>query len=273
MALDDFSTNLRLLCSYGNSVSEVCRRMRMNRQQFHRYLTGATKPSLQTIRRICDYFSIEDHEIFLACETFQDLIRLRPPRLDGNRNPMHDYFDKLFATPEQALKYPDKYIGYYYYYSQPSRSSKRIYRSIVQIYRNGGYLFSKQLERYPDSEISLPDVLKHDGIVYTVSDRLIMTERESSAGASLWHSIFYTSDNNRITFLAGLSVGVTPESAHTVVAYRSLLEYLGEDIDLKSALRHCGSYDYEALEVGPYIKACVSNDLAEHDDTFSPKFS
>src|SRR5260221_599391 len=49
----NFATNLRLLCGRHRSVSEVCRRLAINRQQFNKYLAGPSLPSSATLVRIC----------------------------------------------------------------------------------------------------------------------------------------------------------------------------------------------------------------------------
>ena len=54
----DFSANLNLLCSYQRSIAEVCRKLKLNRQQFNRYLNGQSRPSRHNMRRICDYFGV-----------------------------------------------------------------------------------------------------------------------------------------------------------------------------------------------------------------------
>ncbi|MGC1426952.1 MAG: helix-turn-helix transcriptional regulator, partial [Albidovulum sp.] len=56
MASDPIHDNIRLLCSYGQSVSDICRRAGFNRQQFNKYINGHAQPSLATLRRICDFF-------------------------------------------------------------------------------------------------------------------------------------------------------------------------------------------------------------------------
>ncbi|MEM7224335.1 MAG: helix-turn-helix transcriptional regulator [Pseudomonadota bacterium] len=272
MALEDLAQNLRLLCSYGRSVSDICRRLDINRQQFNRYLAGKSKPSLHTVRRICDFFGIEDHEILLDHREFAELIRLRPPRVDQPRNPLHGFFEKLCQSPEQTLKEPGKYAGYYYFYFQPSRLEGTIYRNLIRFYQDGDLLLSKQLERYPDSEFNLPRVMKHEGVVYCMSDRLVLTEREEQGGSSLWHSIFYASDYNRITFLSGLSMGITPDSAHDVICYRSILEFLGSEIDVRNALKGCGGYPPASPEISDYVRHCVENDLPDNVPAMMPKY-
>ncbi len=272
MALEHLAQNLKLLCSYGRSVSDICRRLKINRQQFNRYLAGKSKPSLHTVRRICDFFGIEDHEIFLDHSDFLELIRLRPPRLDRSHNPLHGFFERLCQAPEQDLKDREKYLGYYFYYFQPDRLSGVIYRNLISLYQEGDVILSKQIERYPKSEFSLPSVMKHEGVVYAVSDRLVITEREEESGSSIWHSIFYATDYKRATFLSGISLGISPESAHEIVCARSLLEFLGRDIDVRDALAQCGAHNCDAPEISDYVQYCVSNDVPDSAAAMMPRY-
>ena len=272
MALEHLAQNLRLLCSYGRSVSDICRRLDINRQQFNRYLAGKSKPSLHTVRRICDFFGIEDHEIFMDHEEFTQLVRLRPPRVDQPRNPLHGFFERLCQSPDQPLRDRQKYLGYYYFYFQPDRLNHLIYRNFVHFYSEGDLILTKQLERYPESEFNIPRVMKHEGVVYSISDRLILTEREEQSGASLWHSVFYATDYKRVTFLSGLSLGISPESAHEIVCARSLLEFLGTEVDVKDALARCGAYEPDASEISDYVRHCVSNDVPESATAMMPRY-
>src|SRR5688572_20333441 len=81
--LEYFSENLRLLCSYTRSVSHVCRHLDINRQQFARYLNGETLPSLHNVRKICDFFGVEEAEIFLPPARFRPIVSTRPASRSG----------------------------------------------------------------------------------------------------------------------------------------------------------------------------------------------
>ena len=81
MSIKNLSDNLRLLCSYKKSISNVCRDLKINRQQFNKYLSGKTAPSSNNLRKICDYFGVEEHEIMLPNQDFNDLISARPTTL------------------------------------------------------------------------------------------------------------------------------------------------------------------------------------------------
>tara|TARA_R110002020_G_scaffold77450_11_gene195503 strand:- start:1537 stop:1731 length:195 start_codon:yes stop_codon:yes gene_type:complete len=48
-----------LLCSYAHSITEVCEKLSINRQQFHRYLNGQSRPSHRNLRNICDFFGVD----------------------------------------------------------------------------------------------------------------------------------------------------------------------------------------------------------------------
>lgn len=48
---ENFSKNLRLLCSYYKSIAELCRQLSINRSQFNKYLNASSTPSTYILRR------------------------------------------------------------------------------------------------------------------------------------------------------------------------------------------------------------------------------
>ncbi|WP_421915681.1 XRE family transcriptional regulator [Mesorhizobium sp.] len=61
---ENIAANLRRLCKDHASVSAVCRELRINRTQFERYLQGQTVPNKATAKLICDYFRIDEAELY-----------------------------------------------------------------------------------------------------------------------------------------------------------------------------------------------------------------
>ena len=104
------------------------------------------------------------------------------------------------------------------------------------------------------------------------SDRLVLTEREEQAQTTLWHSIYYVPDHQRATFLSGLSLGISPDSAHDIICCRSMLESLGSRIDVRKALSGCGGHEPESPEISDYVLHCVSNDLPESAAAMMPRY-
>ncbi|TPK60998.1 helix-turn-helix transcriptional regulator [Mesorhizobium sp. B2-4-19] len=61
---ENLAANLRRLCKDHASVSAVCRELGINRTQFERYLQGQTVPNKATAKLICDYFRIDEAELY-----------------------------------------------------------------------------------------------------------------------------------------------------------------------------------------------------------------
>ncbi len=55
--------NLKLACSHYRSISEVCRQLSINRAQFNKYLSGQSQPTAYNLKRIGDFFGVEDYEL------------------------------------------------------------------------------------------------------------------------------------------------------------------------------------------------------------------
>lgn len=71
---DTLGANLRLLCSHYRSIAEVCRKLAINRAQFNKYLAGQSRPTPYNLKRICDFFGVEDYELLLPPEQFVRLL-------------------------------------------------------------------------------------------------------------------------------------------------------------------------------------------------------
>ncbi|MEM7294984.1 MAG: helix-turn-helix transcriptional regulator, partial [Pseudomonadota bacterium] len=178
MAIGDFSRNLQLLCSYGKSVADICRRAGINRTQFNRYLVGSTQPSLSTLRKLCDFFGLEDHEIFLDHDEFREIVKLRPPRLQASESPLSSFIDRLVHADPQSCSGVAPYQGLYHIYYQPSVEPVLI-RSLCRIYAVDDIWFSHTEERYSGGNYSLPESLVFEGLVIYSADRLVVYEREN----------------------------------------------------------------------------------------------
>ena len=272
MSVSHLPVNLRLLCSYARSVSDVCRRIGVNRQQFNRYLNGKAKPSLRTIRKICDFFGFEDHELLMDADDFREIVRLRPPRLEAVPDPAQDFLNLLNPRIDGHIPDAEKYLGYYFTYYCPSRQPGTIFRHIIRIYQDGGALVSKQIERMSGDNVGLPPSLKHNGIVYGTGDRIVITERESRIGHCIYHTMLYATDYDRPTFLAGLTLSVTAEAAHQIICYRTIWEYLGTSPDLRNCLAMCGRWPVDDPGISAYVRKCTNNDTDDNDGAFLPKF-
>lgn len=254
MGLDHLSTNLRILCSYGRSTSDICRRIGLNRQQFNKYLNGQSRPSLSTLRRICDFFGVDEAEILSDAREFADLIRLRPPKLPGLKGSAESEVAKFYRHDTADLSLLERHEGYYHGHLSPDPAKRAILRSLTRVYRRDGQWFAKSITRHRGGDYLVPEMMKYCGTVAEAHGRLVIMEREQGIGRSFWSTILVTSDYPTPTFLPGLSMGIAPEGSHTISAMRTIWQFLGRSPDLRWALSQCGLFEPDDPSLAEYVR-------------------
>ena len=272
MSIDHLPQNLRLLCSYGRSTSDICRRAGINRYQFDKYLTGRSQPSLSTLRRICDFFGVEDHEILLDQSEFKELIRLRPPRLGENQTALDQAVGSLIGSSTSDQTLLERHEGYYHTYLSADPESHDIQRSLCRIYKRDGAWLSKTVERHHSSESMLPPRLKYTGVVLEAYRRIVVHEREQGTGRSLWANMVYASDHAEPTFLPGLALGMWAEGSHDINCVRTVWQYLGKEPNLRIAIGQCGLINQDSPDLPDFVRYCVDNTQQEDELVFFAKF-
>lgn len=270
MSSKDLGPNLRLLCSYGRSISAICRQARINRHQLQRYLNGSAAPSLHTLRRLCDFFGVEEHEILLPEREFAALVKVRPPQLARSRDRIAEYMAGFIEG--QDLKQAAHYVGYYHGYFQPNRQIPEVQRVLIRITLEDNCLVTKTMEFYRSGTAGLPKVVKYEGIAYPSRSTLTMIERRPQETSSTFFTVLYGASEGALTFLSGLVLGVAPDSSRDIYALRTCWRYLGRNIDMRAALRACGQFPSDSPEIGSYIRYCTQNDLSAGEEFFAPHF-
>jgi transcriptional regulator with XRE-family HTH domain len=245
-----FSKNLRLLCSYHKSVSEVARQIGMNRQQIMKYLAGSAYPSGRSMRRLCDFFGVEEYEIIMPDDQFRDIVRLKPtlPVTSGLTPPV---LSALLKGASRQLAQLRSYAGYYYEFRYSFTSQRLVLKSLLQIQEHDGLMIYKSIERLRDqrrpaavTERPLDvNVFKYTGILLMIGNRIHMLDQEGLLGQELSHMILFPPYRNRISTLRGMKMGVTATAAHEPIAARVVLEKIGRSVDLRRAMMGCGLYE------------------------------
>ena len=100
--------NLRLLCSDYRSVSEVCRKLGFNRQQFARYLTGEARPSHHNLYRIASGFGVAVDDLLRPKSEFETSVRPKGLSAQGR---VARLIDRAFPGDMQKLR---PLLGYYH---------------------------------------------------------------------------------------------------------------------------------------------------------------
>ena len=255
----DFSKNLRYLCSYYNSMSEVCRRVGVNRQQFNKYVAGAARPSNRNMRRICEFFGVEEFEILSPPRELRRIVELR-----GIRHPddMDNYLTRatkrLIDDSDPSIRnYYGFYFTYYYSFSFPGK----ILMALLNLSERNGIPGYKRVERLIDKAqpTGASFVYKYEGVALYLRERIFLVDRESLTGSEISESILYPSYKNKVGRLTGLTLGTSGQTSREPICSRILLEYLGLDPDVKACMRQCGLYEPASQDLDGSITRSIDN--------------
>ncbi|MDH4870878.1 helix-turn-helix transcriptional regulator [Metapseudomonas lalkuanensis] len=241
---DNLGENLKLLCSHYRSISEVCRKLAINRAQFNKYLSGQSHPTAYNLKRIGDFFGVEDYELALPTEQFARLIGVRQSESLARAN------DPLLSLLQPLREHSgnlSRYCGYYFEYSNCMSVPGTVLLSLVHLWEeDGNFLFERQ-ERQERS--SSPDVGAEDwvrcrylGAAFQLQDRLFLVDYESLTLNEMSQTILIPSYKSRITRLNGLKTGVSSGDRRNPACTRVVWEFLGPEINRVAAYRQVKLY-------------------------------
>ncbi|WP_369958392.1 helix-turn-helix domain-containing protein [Pseudomonas benzenivorans] len=242
---DHLGPNLKLLCSHYRSIAEVCRQLAINRAQFNKYLSGQSRPTAYNLKRICDFFGVEDYELGLPAEQFAGLIGARSSAQE--RAAAGDPLLELLQPLREHASSLSRYCGYYFEYANCMSVPGKILLSLVQLREErGSYLFERQ-ERQgrphgpgPVADDSVR--CRYLGAAFYLQDRLFLIDYESLTGNEMSQTILIPSFKSRITRLNGLKTGVSSGDRRTPACTRVVWEFLGAEINRVNAYRQVMLY-------------------------------
>ncbi|WP_330629450.1 MULTISPECIES: helix-turn-helix transcriptional regulator [Thioclava] len=255
----DLPRNLRLLCSYHASIVAVCQQLGVNRSQFNRYLTGETFPSLRSMRRICDFFGVEEAELLLAHGQFVELVRLRPQStgVRAERDIVSLTAGELRMQSAKALV---PYLGYYLTWYNSMSHPGQVLCALSKLYDTPFGVNVKSVE-----SVGRPGArkftCKYEGACFLLGDRLFMTVMETLTRNEVMQIILYPSYNNRIRYLGGVVSGVAARAPRPPSATQMVMEYLGKSVDLRAMMRRCSLYSPQDPRIPEEVRQMLSGGL------------
>jgi transcriptional regulator with XRE-family HTH domain len=223
----DFSANLRFLCDQRGSISQICRKAKINRQQFNKYLSGKHMPSPANIRVISDHFGLGPDMLFCEHKDFCALI-------DGNffdtfsrlrQEPqVLNFLSTLMGTPENVEQ---SLIGVYDRYHYSSIYPRRILKSAFCIYRGKDLLQHTYLERFPsyDNPLQTAYTFKYHGFTLPIEGRVFTIDFESKQRNELTFGVLTSVQRNTKRFMFGITCGIAATMFRQPFATRLALHY------------------------------------------------
>ena len=267
----DFSKNLQLLCSYYKSIAEVCRKLEFNRAQFNRYLSGRHKPNAHTMRKICEFFGVEEFEIVMPHSQFKLLIQVRPKAQTTNvvSLPEHQHLSALNQSSTHDL---EKYLGFYFEYYMSMAHPGKILRTLVCFEKQGDNIYYQRTERIVEPPHRKPYHGVYKGLASFLVDRIFMVDYESLTRHEISQTILFPTFKNRISQLKGLKIGVSGSGERMPICTRVIYEFLGHNINIKKALALCGIYGTDSADIDESIKLAVKNEMKPDEVHFRARY-
>lgn len=257
--VSDFVANLRFASSHHASISEVCRKLGINRPQFMKYLSGASYPSRHNLRRICDYFGVDEFEMLMPHDQFRGILRLRPGKDNDAPNLPWLMRDLLQSAQRQRAEL-SRLVGWYYVHYHSASRPGLILRSLMTIHAWREYTCYRRIERLNEvGQAQRPNVYKYSGVIVMVGDRLHLVDQETVTASELSHTILYPSYRNRVQLLTGMTMGVSGADTHHTFASPVLMEALGRVIDPRKALRNCGLFEPDSPDLSAPTRRYLSH--------------
>ena len=282
MESQSLPVNLRLLCSYVGSVSECSRKMGINRQQLSKYLNGYSQPSMQTLRKICDYFGVDSDEIYLEPEQFKDLIStqkksLAPDSLLEDSPSGKRYTKQIKNMMAESSQSIERYLGdYYYYYMTPSYEGC-ISKGFARLSLQNGVGYSHFYERANPEQAMQEgaEIGKFVGLVFLLGERLQIVDYSVHCQRAISQTILYGATKGNIHLLSGLTMGIQGRNSRIPFTSRVVFEKVSDKPSLKDKLKEVQLLTMDSESISPAILSRLTSSSSidnEHIFTAAENF-
>lgn len=265
----DYRANLQFCCDHYRSVSEVCRRLKVNRQQFNRYLAGTAAPSRHNHRRISDFFGLEGHELLMPREafaaTFAQRAAMRTPVAAFDR-----HATLLRDRSRSGSRDLHAYAGFYFKYFYSYLGNGRIKRELAHWYYDGDTLVSSVKQRFTgedeDGEASMR-FATYRGFVGAIGDRLTTIDVQRGGAGEMSMMILYPK-RRQLRQLHGMTIGVSHGSTRAIGAARVVMDFIGTKVDIRTALGALGTFEADDPSIPEPVRRSVENEIRPDETLF-----
>ncbi|WOC16627.1 helix-turn-helix domain-containing protein [Pseudochrobactrum sp. MP213Fo] len=252
----NFVNNLKFACSTRHSVSEICRDLCINRQQFNRYINGQSEPSPFNLRKIADYFHVKPEEFQLSEDKFHARLSKRNASTINNSDYILDFFKAERSSAEQ-------YLGdYQTFYVSPSWPGY-IICSFTRITKEKDYIKVKSIERIYDPNDEVQQKSKYAGLFAISRNKVFIVEKSYNNPSIIAETILQPFETHQKNYLKGLTIGVSWRQDNTPYAAKTIWKKLNKNINIKNTIKKCGRYSHDSHELPAPVKLFFAPDEAK----------
>lgn len=248
----ELQQNLRFLCAEKPSVAQVCREIGLNQQQFSKYLTGRAKPSAHNLRRIAQYFEVDESLLHQSNEELVRAYRRKAASLAERRK------DPLANSFPGDLAKLRPFLGAYQVFFQSPVAAGGVVVNAVFLDERNGTVYSRLIEALNDETLQSRRWTRCDGKVSYQGGSIFVVDNERHRESAFSMYILTPPHRQKKQYLFGTMCFLaslprrTPHASKVVwkkfETYKSVRELFGT----------CGIHPIESLKLDPVIREFLS---------------
>lgn len=236
---ENFQENLKMLCEQVGTVSEMCRRIGINRQQFNKYLAGTHQPSKSNLRSIASFFGLSIDILYTNPNDFRSMIEGGHFHLFRNlvQSPkMLLFINELLQESDSDLS---ELTGVYERYHYSSIYKGRIVRSVFCIYEKNGILMHYYVERFPNQDGSgkIDYHFKYHGLSFVIANRIFCIDFETIQRNEMTFTNLAAVSRNSKKYIFGVSSGIAATMVRQPVAAKVAMNFVGKGFIKKAHIK------------------------------------
>lgn len=238
---ENFGDNLKFACATRQSISELCRAIGINRQQFNRYINSGTLPSAHNRLRIASFFGFQAEDFDLPSAAFRR-------KLEAKRQPLLAEGPLAAAFPGnlQALR---PYMGFYQTWHVSLSWPDRIVCSCAHMRERDAQIVVTSLERIEDVESGIRQRSRYVGLAAYQRQRIFLTELTRGDAPTFGQTILMPFEIHQRQYLRGLTMGVSWRNDNLPYATRTVWRYRGVRTDRRALIANCGIYELNSANL------------------------
>lgn len=253
-----FSENLKTICATRHSISEICRDLTINRQQFNRYINGQSRPSPHNLLKIAQYFQISPEDLELPIERFKE-------KISGTTSNSLNHSEAIFDFFKHDLSQTEQYLGDYQTFHVSPSWPGFIICSFTRIWQSKNMLQVKSIERIDDPLNEVRQKSKYVGLLSISRNKIFIVEKSLKNPAMIAETILQPFEMHQSKYLKGLTVGVSWRHDNMPYAARTIWKKLSKNTNLKNTLKKCGQYKSDSHELPTAVRHHFSPQSTRND--------
>ncbi|HEY4191535.1 MAG TPA: helix-turn-helix transcriptional regulator [Mesorhizobium sp.] len=231
----NFTANLKLACSTRQSISDVCRTIDINRQQFNRYINAGALPSAHNRLRIAAAFDLEADDFDLPAHIFRQKLKENRPSAMAE-GPLAE----AFPGDLPALR---PHVGFYQTWHISLSWPGRAVCSCSHLRERNGQMLVTSLERIEDVQSGIRQRSRYVGLAAFRRQRIFLTELTRGEQPTFGQTILMPFEIHQRKYLRGLTMGVSWRSGNEPYATRTIWLHRGLSTDIRALIANCGIYE------------------------------